>query len=217
MLNMDFSKRVIVKTHDMQWLGSPAEGVSRKPLAREQQEMGHATSIVRYEKGAKFNRHLHPLGEEIFVLEGVFSDETGDYPAGSYIRNPPGSGHAPFSIEGCTLFVKLHQFAENDLEPIVIDTKSTAWMQGIGGLQVMPLHSFGQENVALVKWPANEVFPKHQHYGGEEVLVLSGIFKDEFGEYPAGTWTRSPHLSEHTTYTNQETVIWVKTGHLLTA
>ena len=81
----------------------------------------------------------------------------------------------------------------------------------------MPLHSFGQEYIALVKWPANEVFPKHQHIGGEEVLVLSGIFKDELGEYPVGTWTRSPHLSEHTPYTDQETIIWVKTGHLLTA
>lgn len=217
MLNTDFSQRIVIHSHDMEWVGSSAEGVMRKPLAREQQERGQATSIVRYEKGAKFNRHLHPLGEEILVLEGIFSDEAGDYPAGSYIRNPPGSGHTPFSVEGCTLLVKLHQFAENDTEQFVIDTKSSVWLPGIGGLQVMPLHSFGQENIALVKWPANEVFPKHQHIGGEEVLVLSGTFKDEFGEYPVGTWTRSPHLSEHSPYTDQETVIWVKRGHLLMA
>jgi anti-sigma factor ChrR (cupin superfamily) len=215
MLNTDFSKRIVINSHEMGWLDSPAQGVSRKPLAREAQESGHATSIVRYEKGAKFNRHPHPLGEEIFVLEGVFSDEAGDYPAGSYIRNPPGSRHAPFSVDGCTLFVKLHQFSQGDTAQCVIDTHTAAWVLGLGDLLVMPLHSFGNEQVALVKWPANAHFPKHQHYGGEEVLVLSGVFKDELGEYPAGTWTRSPHLSEHTPYTDQETVIWVKTGHLL--
>lgn len=115
MLNMDFAKKVVVRSAEEQWQASPAVGVERKLLEREEAERGRATSIVRYAAGAAFNTHEHPLGEEIFVLEGVFSDENGDYPAGTYIRNPPGSHHAPFSREGCTLFVKLHQFANHDL------------------------------------------------------------------------------------------------------
>lgn len=213
-LRMDFDRREVVNTSNIEWVSSPAGGVMRKPLAREHAEQGHATSIVRYEPGARFARHEHPLGEEIFVLDGVFSDETGDFGPGSYIRNPPGSGHAPFSEGGCTLFVKLHQMNARDLERVRVDTRSTSWLPGIGGLQVMPLHVFEGENAALVKWPAGERFKPHRHYGGEEILVLSGEFADEYGRYPAGTWIRSPHLSVHHPFVDRETVIWVKTGHL---
>ncbi|MDI9245276.1 cupin domain-containing protein [Marinobacter sp. CHS3-4] len=214
MLNMDFTQKVTIRSREMDWTPSPAKGVSRKPLAREEAEQGHATSIVRYEPGASFSRHEHPLGEEILVLEGVFSDETGDYGPGTYLRNPPGSSHAPFSKEGCVLFVKLHQFDQNDFTTVKTDTTDTAWLPGRGGLEVMPLHEFEQEHVALVKWPAGEVFQPHRHFGGEEILVLSGEFCDEHGRYPAGTWIRSPHLSQHTPFVDEETVIWVKTGHL---
>ena len=214
MLNMDFSQRVVVHTREQKWQPSPAAGVERKPLAREEAERGHATSLVRYKPGSSFKRHEHPLGEEILVLEGVFSDETGHYPAGTYIRNPPGTGHAPFSEEGCTLLVKLHQFDPRDTAAVRIDTNRAQWLPGIGGLQVLPLHDFEHEHVALVKWPANEVFQPHRHFGGEEILVLSGEFCDEHGRYPEGTWMRSPHLSQHHPFVEQETVIWVKTGHL---
>jgi len=108
MHNMDFAKRVVINTHDAEWQASPMPGVERKPLAREERERGHATSIVRYEPGASFSEHGHPLGEEILVLDGIFSDHTGDYPAGTYFRNPEGFRHAPFSKEGCVLLVKLH-------------------------------------------------------------------------------------------------------------
>lgn len=214
MLNMDFGRRVVVNTATLPWVPSLAGGVLRKPLAREEAERGHVTSVVRYEPGASFNRHEHPLGEEILVLEGVFSDETGDYPAGTYLRNPPGSGHAPFSRGGCTLLVKLHQFDPGDSASVCVNTGQTDWLPGAGGLQVMPLHEFGQERVALVKWPAHEIFQPHTHAGGEEIYVLTGEFCDEHGRYPAGTWIRSPHLSRHHPFVEQETVIWVKTGHL---
>ena len=214
MLNMDFTERVVVDTAAMDWVPSPAGGVLRKPLAREEAERGHATSIVRYEPGASFQRHEHPLGEEILVLDGVFSDETGDYPAGTYLRNPPGTGHAPFSEGGCTLFVKLCQFAPGDRSVVRIDTNKTDWLPGHGGLKVMPLHSFEGEHTALVHWPPGEVFQPHRHFGGEEILVLSGEFIDEHGRYPSGNWQRNPHLSQHHPYVEQETVILVKTGHL---
>ena len=127
----------------------------------------------------------------------MFSDENGDYGPGTYIRNPAGTGHAPFSEEGCTLFVKLHQFDPEDTAHFHIDTHNAQWQPGIEGLEVIPLHDFKGEHVALVKWPAGEKFKPHTHFGGEEILVLSGTFRDEHGIYPKGTWLRSPHLSQH--------------------
>lgn len=214
MLNMNFNQRVVINTTEQAWQASPSKTVWRKPLEREAQESGHTTSVVKYDAGASFNQHSHPLGEEILVLEGVFSDEHGDYPAGTYIRNPPGSKHSPFSREGCVILVKLNQFNSADLEEVRIDTTSTPWLPGQGGLQVMPLHNFEHEHVALVKWPVGEVFKPHRHFGGEEIFVLSGTFKDEHGSYGKGSWLRNPHLSQHHPYVDEETVIWVKTGHL---
>lgn len=214
MLNMDFDQRVVIETASQDWVASPAAGVWRKPLEREAKESGHTTSIVRYEPGSAFSTHPHPLGEEILVLDGVFSDEHGDYPAGTYLRNPPGSDHAPFSNEGCTILVKLNQFNPQDKTEVRINTNTADWLPGIGKLEVMPLHNFEGENVALVKWPAGEVFQPHTHFGGEEILVLSGTFQDEYGSYPTGCWLRSPHMSSHFPRVEEETVIWVKTGHL---
>ena len=214
MLNMDFTKRVVIHTHDQPWQASPLPGVWRKPLARENQESGHATSIVKYDAGASFRSHNHPLGEEIFVLSGTFSDETGDFPAGSYFRNPKGFIHAPFSRDGCELLVKLHQISPLDTQRVCVDTEQQNWQKGNGNLKVKSLHCFETESVALVFWPAGEEFILHRHYGGEEIYVISGELIDEFGRYPAGCWIRSPHLSQHHPFVEQDTVIWVKTGHL---
>lgn len=214
MLNMNFEQQVIIDTNKMQWQESPANGVWRKPLARAEKERGHATSVVKYDAGSQFSEHAHPKGEEIFVLEGVFSDQTGDYPKGTYIRNSEGFNHSPFSNDGCVLFVKLYQFQADDSEQVRIDTNQTPWLQGQGNLQVMPLHSFGTESTALVFWPAGEKFVPHTHMGGEEIFVLQGEFIDEHGRYPAGTWIRSPHLSRHHPFVEQDTIILVKVGHI---
>ncbi len=214
MLNMDFSKTVVLNTHTLEWIQSPMEGVWRKPLAREDAERGHATSLVRFDPGAHFPQHDHPLGEEILVLEGVFSDEFGDYPRGTYFRNPPGFKHRSFSDEGCLILVKLHQFQPGDEQKINIATETSAWLPGQGNLSVMPLHSYRGENTALVKWPAGETFVPHQHWGGEEIFVLKGEFIDEHGRYGEGSWIRSPHMSKHHPRVEEETIIWVKVGHL---
>ncbi len=214
MLNMNFEQRVVIETHQQPWVASPSAGVWRKPLAREDAERGHATSLVKFEAGASFSEHDHPLGEEILVLSGTFSDQSGDYHAGTYFRNPEGFTHAPFSKEGCVLLVKLHQFKHGDDKHVVIDTQKTGWSSGLGGLSVMPLHSYQGESTALVKWPKGERFQLHRHFGGEEVFVIKGEFIDEHGRYPQGTWLRSPHLSEHCPYVEQETIILVKVGHI---
>lgn len=213
-LNMDFSQKVVVRTESIDWLGSRADNVLRKPLEREFAESGRATSIVQFLPGAHFPAHQHGLGEEIFVLEGIFSDENGDYPAGTYLRNPPGSTHSPHSEQGCVIFVKLEQFLPEDTEKVVFDTNQAIMQPGIGNLEVLSLHSFQAEHTALVYWPPGEQFQPHRHWGGEEILVIKGEFIDEHGRYPKGTWIRSPHLSLHNPYVEEETLIYVKTGHL---
>jgi len=214
LLNMDFEKPVCLLPEQYEWISSPADGVSRVPLERVSAESGHKTSFVRFNPGSYFPVHAHPLGEEIYVLEGVFSDQYGDYPAGTYLRNPPGSSHQPFTKEGCTLFVKLDQFQQDDTQQVVLRPEDQQWRPGIGKLRVCPLHSFGSTSTALVFWPANEVFHPHVHWGGEEIVVLKGEFTDEHGAYPAGSWIRSPHLSEHLPRVKEETLILVKVGHL---
>lgn len=215
MLNMQFDQVVTLNTTEMEWEASPMAGVWRKPLAREAAEHGHSTSVVRYDANSHFSSHLHPKGEEILVLDGVFSDENGDYPAGTYIRNPPGSSHSPFSEAGCELLVKLDQFDPRDDISLRIDTASSDWLPAENEVRVMPLYYFDTEMVALYKWPAGVRYEPHSHFGGEEMFVLSGELLDEYGNYPAGSWIRNPHNSEHCPYVEQDTVVWTKTGHML--
>jgi anti-sigma factor ChrR (cupin superfamily) len=215
-LHDDFDRRVVLHGAGATWTPSPQPGVVRRMLDRVGGEVARATSVVRYLPGSRFERHVHGGGEEIFVLEGVFSDERGDYPAGWYLRNPPGSSHAPFSREGCLIFVKLWQFTAGDTDEIRIDTHAAAWRPGlVPGLSVMPLHAHGAIDTALVRWAPNTRFDPHVHPGGEEIFVLEGVFRDECGAYPAGSWLRSPPGSRHTPYTEAEgALIYVKVGHV---
>jgi len=216
-INANFNERVVINTNEMSWTPSPMPGVERKMLDRIGEEIARATSLVRYAPNSHFSAHTHGGGEEFLVLEGEFIDADGCYPAGTYVRNPVGSSHAPWAgAEGAVIFAKLHQFDLQDAAHCVIQTREQAWYPGmVSGLKVMPLHEFGAEHVALVKWAPNTRFNPHQHRGGEEILVLEGVFCDEHGVYPAGSWLRSPHLSKHQPFTGPEgALIYVKTGHL---
>lgn len=216
-LHADFSQRVVLHTNAMDWIASPAGGVERKMLDRIGEEKARATSIVRYAAGSAFPEHEHPLGEEFFVLEGVFSDEHGDYPAGTYVRNPDGTRHSPFSKEGCTILVKLRQFTAGDDRQFSIDTCTGEWQpRGLPGLSAMPLHEFGEETVRLVKFEPGARVEDDPHPGGEELLVLEGVLRDEHGTYPQGTWLRQPDGSRHAPWSEEGCVLWVKRGHLPT-
>ena len=215
-VNADFALKAVMNTQDMNWEPSPVPGVERKYLDRVGEEVAIASTVVKYAANSSFTRHTHGGGEEILVLEGVFSDEFGDYPVGSYLRNPPKSSHTPFSKEGCTLFVKLRHFHPDDLETVRIDTSTATWYPGtVPGLSVMPLHEFDGVGTALVKWAPDTIFNPHVHPGGEEIFVIKGVFYDEHDRYPTGTWIRSPRYSKHAPFTKSEgALIYVKTGHL---
>ncbi|GAB4154687.1 MAG: cupin domain-containing protein [Cyanobacteria bacterium J069] len=215
-LNADLTQRAIAFTESLPWIDSPMPGVQRRMLDRDGAEVARATSLVRYAPGSRFSPHTHGGGEEFLVLEGVFSDEQGDYPTGTYVRNPVGSSHAPSSQDGCTILVKLWQMSPDDQQRVVVETQRAEWLPGlVDGLQVMPLHAHGSEQVALVKWAPGTRFQPHCHWGGEEIFVLEGVFADEFGDYPKGTWIRNPSGSVHRPFSETGCVIYVKTGHLL--
>lgn len=215
-LNEDFSIKAVVDTNKLFWAKSPSSGVERKYLDRIGHEVARATSLVRYSQNSSFAQHAHDGGEEILVLEGTFSDENGDHPAGTYLRNPPNSTHKPYSIDGCTIFVKLRQFHIDDCVAVRIDTTHATWYPGLAsGLSVLPLHEFDGVGTALVRWAPNTIFRPHVHPGGEEIFVIEGVFHDEYGAYPAGTWIRNPRFSKHGPFTKSEgALIYVKTGHL---
>ncbi len=215
-LNTDVTQRCVVNSHALPWIDSPSPLVKRRLLEREGGEVARATSVVRYGAGARFDSHTHELGEEILVLEGTLSDESGDYCPGTYLKNPPGSAHAPFSKDGCTLFVKLRYLDPQDRTRVVVPTRTTDWRQGlVKGLSVMPLWEFGTTHTALVRWAPGTYFNPHRHFGGEEIFVVEGVFSDEHGHYPEGSWIRSPHLSQHQPFSKEGCLILVKTGHLL--
>jgi anti-sigma factor ChrR (cupin superfamily) len=215
-LNGDLSIRIVLRSEEQPWQPSPAAGVQRRLLSREGCEDARATSVVRYEPGATFSPHVHPQGEEIMVLDGELEDEHGVYPAGTYLKNPPGSTHAPRSPGGCMLFVKLRQLDDRDSERVVVRPPDRRWHPGlIRGLEVLALDQFGTTHTALVRWAPGTVFSKHQHFGGEEIFVLQGTFQDEHGDYPSGSWIRSPHMSSHQPYSESGCLIFVKVGHLL--
>ena len=217
-LRADFTRREVVLPDGEAWRLSPTAGAERYMLDRIGEAVARETSIVRYAAAARFNAHA-PGGEEFLVLAGSCHDDAGDYPEGTYVRNPKGPARASWAgPDGAVLFLKRHQFTAADTQRVVIDTRAARWYQGIvPGLTVLPLHEHGTESVALVRWAASTRFRRHHHWGGEEILVLDGVFQDEHGTYPKGSWLRSPHMSEHNPFTGPGgALIYVKTGHLAT-
>jgi anti-sigma factor ChrR (cupin superfamily) len=191
LINADFSRPAIVAARDYHWVESPQQGVQRVMLDRVGAEQARATSIVRYAPDSFFPRHQHPGGEEILVLSGTFSDELGHYPAGWYLRNPPGSNHQPFSVEGAVIFVKLRQMTPAQDRQLRIDTGDPSRWQRQGGRDVCPLFADGTEQVSLQRLaPGEQLFAGPVH--GAELLIVDGSLEEEALRYEAGSWIRLP-------------------------
>lgn len=200
-------------TRELPWAPEGAPGVEEQLLAPPDAQDSARTARVRLAAGTRWA----PLdGVAVLVLEGTLSTARGELSCQEYGRLPSSSGEITTSAEGCTLFVKSYPAGTPgaDLPPLHVASAGHPWLPGHGGLQVKPLADDPRHGAALVRWPSNERFVRHQHFGGEEILVLSGTFQDEHGSYPAGTWLRSPHLSVHHPYVEEETLIFVRTGHL---
>ena len=216
-VNADFSRRVVLATEELPWIASPQAGVERRMLDRVGGEVARATSLVRYAPDSVFPEHDHALGEELLVLSGVLSDEHGDYPAGTYIRNPPGSRHSPRSAPGCTILVKLRQMRPEDRGRIVIDTAAATWRAGDAeGHARVVLYAAGDdgEAVTMERLDAGISLPPYDCPGGEELLLLTGELTDEAGTYRAGAWIRNPPGSRRRLSSGAGAVYWAKRGHL---
>jgi anti-sigma factor ChrR (cupin superfamily) len=217
LVNADFSRRVVIATDEMPWVPSPQAGVERRLLDRIGGEVARATSLVRYEPASAFPAHDHALGEEFFVLSGVFSDEHGDYPAGTYVRNPPRSRHTPRTAPGCTILVKLRQMTPSEQTRIVVDSTAARWKQAdIAGLRTLPLYLAPDagEKVMLERLEAGTNHGGVDCPDGEEIFILSGDLRDEYGTYGAGTWIRNPVGFRRHLGSRSGTTYWVKRGHL---
>jgi anti-sigma factor ChrR (cupin superfamily) len=215
-VNADFSQPALVDRSNAEWISSPESGVDRIMLDRIGDEVARATSIVRYAKGSSFSRHEHARGEEFLVLEGMFSDDLGDYPPGTYVRNPPGSSHSPYSDGGCRILVKLRQFDPQDLERIVIDTRDEGLWQRGDAADSLPLHGFGSEQVRIIRIGAGQDFSLEADPRGIEIFIVSGSMRYRDKDLPAESWLRFPSGQGADLRAIEDSVLWEKTGHLPT-
>jgi anti-sigma factor ChrR (cupin superfamily) len=214
LINADFSHRAIVASKDYQWVASPQNGVERVMLDRLGGEKARATSIVRYAPRSYFPQHTHPGGEEILVLSGTFSEGDKHHPAGSYLRNPPGSVHQPYSEEGAIIFVKLWQMRPDEKDRVSVNTQNPSAWQRHNGRETCPLFSNGIEEVSLQRLQAKEpLFPAS--VSSAELLVISGQLATKDQSFERGSWIRLPqgHYPEIIAG-SQGALIYLKTGHL---
>ena len=215
-LNADFSRRAAVHAARLAWVPSPIAGVDRRMLDRIGDEIARATSIVRYAPNSHFSAHTHGGGEEFVVLDGVFEDEHGQYPAGSYIRNPPTSRHTPGSAPGCTLFVKLWQFDPADRTEVRIDSRALDFASAAGrrGVEAKPLFCDAHENVRLERWTPDAAIALATP-DGAEFLVLDGGFTESGEDFAPHSWLRLPCDGILRAIAGPEgCTVWAKTGHL---
>ncbi len=215
-LNADFGARAAVHAARLDWTPSPIPGVDRRMLDRVGAEVARATSIVRYAPGSHFSPHTHGGGEEFLVLDGVFQDEHGDFPAGSYIRNPPTTSHTPGSEPGCTIFVKLWQFDPDDRTGVRLDTAAATFTAAGGrpGVETMSLFQDRHEEVRLERWAPGTVATLPAP-GGIELLVLDGSLEEGGERFQSQSWLRLPAGTALRGVAGPEGCrLWVKTGHL---
>lgn len=215
-LNADLSQRLAVDCATLEWTPSPGGHVQRKRLHLVgRAEAGQVTSLVRYEPGATFPEHSHPGGEEILVLEGVFSDEHGDWPAGTFLLNPEGFSHQPFSREGCTLFVKLRQYPGFNRERVAIQTREQPWRpsvrKGVSWKKLYAQEPFS-DFMRLESWEAPAAMGRLNFPSGAELFVLRGSFSDDHGDYPSYSWLRIPEGGSLTPRSNAYCEVYIKEG-----
>ena len=212
-INADFSKRVVVHSDQEPWRPSPMKGVDRRMLDRIGGEVARATSIVRYAPNSHFSPHTHTGGEEFIVLDGVFQDEHGDYPAGTYVRNPPTTSHTPGAADGCTIFVKLWQFDPDDRTQFRQTMADNLGDDG-DGVRSALLHEDDREVVKFYDLsPGADL--QITGAGGAELLVIAGEVREGADQLRQGSWLRTPDGTPMRLTSGVDGAkVWIKTGHL---
>ncbi|MCU7845641.1 MAG: cupin domain-containing protein [Candidatus Thiodiazotropha sp. (ex Monitilora ramsayi)] len=216
-IHVDMSRVSVVDTRSMTWSGSPAEGVERKRLELIGIEAPQLTTLVRFKPGSHFAEHTHDGGEEFIVLDGTFSDGSGDYGPGSYVRNPPGTSHRPYTDDGCTILVKLRQFQEEDTRQFSVATRQSErglWQSAVQGMDHLPLHHHGDEAVSLLHLQPGAVLPHALFTGGLEIFLMEGALTLDDKERDAGCWFRFPPGASPRIQIKQETRCYCKQGPL---
>jgi len=217
-MNADRRVPVLVQAGALPWLASPQHGVERRMLERIGAEVAVATTLVRYAAGSRFGEHSHALGEEFLVLSGVFADEHGRYGPGTYVRNPPGSRHKPFSDEGCTIFVKLRQMDPLEQRRVVICAANRSWVDvGIARHRRALLYAEGNETVFLERLEPGCTMAAQHAQGGQEMLVVEGAVRvGAAGAQHLGPlcWLRNPHAEQPELASPEGAVLWIKRGHV---
>lgn len=212
-LNSDFSSRVVVHSDQLEWQASPIKGVDRRMLDRIGDEVARATTIVRYAPGSKFSAHTHTGGEEFIVLDGVFQDEHGDFPAGTYVRNPPTSQHTPGSEPGCIIFVKLWQFDMDDRTQFR-KTMADELSAPKNGVATATLHKDNREVVTYSHLDAGATLTSDAA-GGIELLIIDGSITTGGDVLNKNDWLRLPEDQTLSATAGPEGAkVWIKTGHL---
>lgn len=212
-LNADFKKRVIIHSDQLEWNASPMLGVDRRMLDRIGGEVARATTIVRYGPDNKFSEHTHTGGEEFIVLNGMFQDEHGDYPEGTYVRNPPTTTHTPRSAAGCTIFVKLWQFDVDDRNQFR-KKMADELAEPVNGVATADLHRDMLETVTNSHLDAGATY-ENGHVGGIEMPVISGSVMESGDTLGKGAWLRLPEGEILTAKASSDGAkLWIKTGHL---
>lgn len=216
-LNADLTQRANRNIHQILWEDSPAKGVQRRRLECDDDHapVERVTTVVRFAENSAFSAHHHDGGEEFLVLEGVFSDEFADYPAGYYVRNPPGTRHKPHSRNGCTILVKLWQMPPGEKQQLAINTlDETLWKSTEEDAKELPLFESDYEYVSMLKWTAGYNIDALQYEGGVEYFLVEGAFKDAQGSYTTGSWLRLPASSSQDIEVMQDSLVLRKSGHL---
>lgn len=212
-LNDDFDRRVLIHSDALDWQPSPMPGVDRRMLDRIGGEVARATTIVRYAPESRFPAHTHTGGEEYLVLDGVFQDEHGDFPTGTYVRNPPASSHTPGSAPGCTIFVKLWQFDIDDRTQLSV-TMGENLTETAPGRRVQTLHAAARETVTYEDWAPGATVALDAP-DGAEILVLGGTASEGGETLDRRSWLRLPPGTVTTAQAGPGGAkLWIKTGHL---
>ncbi|MGF1641365.1 MAG: cupin domain-containing protein [Rhodospirillales bacterium] len=216
-INADLGRRAVVASDTLPWVPSPLPGVERRMLERHGGEVARVTSVVRYAPGSRFSAHTHGGGEEYLVLAGTFSDDDGDCPVGTYVRNPVGTRHAPHSAAGAVILVKLWWMHPADQERVRIDTtREEPWRAADAeGVEVMGLHRFARECTVMYRVIPGAALPARDLPGGEEFFVVAGSCRDQAGVYGPGTWVRSPIGGAPRLEAESGCRLLLKRGHLL--